>query len=96
MGKNENDAIASLACWLIVKLILKLLKELCAAFVITLVVYIFFPGLLDKLGPGAFIRDSYADLLGFTIGVYALFFVIPERPITLIEKIRKLSGLVLK
>ncbi|MDY6883185.1 MULTISPECIES: hypothetical protein [Alteromonas] len=75
-----------------VKNYLKLLKELCAAFVITLVVYFFFPGLLDKLGPGAFIRDSYADLLGFAIGVYALFFVIPERLITLIEKNKKAIG----
>lgn len=70
----------------------KLVKELFAAVLITLFVYYFYPEVLKELQPGAFIRDAYADLLGFAIGVYALFFVIPERLITLIEKNKKTIG----
>lgn len=70
----------------------KLIKEFAAAFLLTGSVYCFFPDLLDSLAPGAFIRDAYADLLGFAIGVYALFFVIPERLIILIERNKRLLG----
>ena len=44
-----------------VKNYLKLLKELCAAFVITLVVYFFFPGLLAQLGPVEWVPKQNAE-----------------------------------
>ena len=57
---------------------------ICAGF--TLTIYCLKADLLRDYEPGAFIRDSYADILGFAIGAYALFFVIPSSLISLISK----------
>lgn len=63
------------------KLAVNLLISGCLA----LSIYFFKPELLTEYGPGAFIRDSYADILGFAIGAYALFFIIPASLINLIS-----------
>jgi len=52
---------------------------------LTLVIYFLKPELLLDYEPGAFIRDSFADILGFAIGAYALFFIIPASLINLIS-----------
>lgn len=56
---------------------------------ITLIITTLFPDKISDFKVGDFIKSSYPSILGFAIGVYALFFVIPRALVELIEKNRK-------
>ncbi|MFT6909497.1 MAG: hypothetical protein ACJAS1_006216 [Oleiphilaceae bacterium] len=87
-----NGDVSALTSFTSLRNYQKILYGIIPSVIITYLLVKLSPEMIQALNPGDFIRGSYADILGFAIGIYALFFVIPEDLINLIEKNKEKLG----